>query len=102
MGQSQKSDQKSDQKEALDNKRLKEKSMVAEREKWQKEFVARQAMVEQQMAHRKEMRKVPKVAKAFILLWGGVLACSVILFMMSFHPSTKELVSKILGSFKVF
>ena len=94
--------QRSDKKEAQEKERLKEKAKVDEREKWQKEFVARQAMVEQQMTHRKEMRKVPKVAKAFILLWGGVLAFTVILFMMSFHPSTKVLVSNILGSFKVF
>lgn len=90
-----------DKNAAQEKERLKEKAKVEEREKWQREFVARQAMVEQQMAHRKEMRKVPKVAKVFIIFWAGILGLTVILFMMSFHPSTKQLVSNILGSFKV-
>ena len=98
MGQA----QKSDKNKALEKTKLKELAKQQEREKWQREFVARQSMVEQQMAHRKEMRKVPKVAKAFILIWGSALAFVVVLFMMSFHPGTKQLVSNILGSFRVF
>ncbi len=98
MGQAKRSDKNA----ALEKERLKEKAKIEERDRWQREFVARQNMVAQQMAHRKEMRKVPKMAKAFIMLWGGVLAFVVVLFIMSFNPSTKPIVSKILGAFKVF
>lgn len=93
---------RSDKNAALEKERLKEKAKIEERERWQREFVARQAMVEQQMAHRREMRKVPKVAKAFIVLWASVLAFVVVLFIMSFNPATKNIVSNILGAFKVF
>lgn len=93
---------KLDKNAAQEKEKAKERAKIEERERWQREFVARQAMVEQQMAHRREMRKVPKVAKAFILLWGLVLAFTVVLFVMSFHPATKSTVANILGAFKVF
>jgi uncharacterized membrane protein YvbJ len=98
LGQAQKTDKILER----EKEQQKERAKLEERERWQREFVARQAMVEQQMAHRKEMRKVPKVAKAFLILWGSVFVFSVLLFIMSFHPATKNLVASLLSSFKVF
>lgn len=93
---------KLDKNAAQEKEKAKERAKIEERERWQREFVARQAMVEQQVAHRREMRKVPKVAKLFLVLWGAVLVFTMVLFAMSFHPGTKHIVSNILGAFKVF
>lgn len=75
---------------------------INDREQWQKEFIARQDFVKTQVEQRKQLRKVPKAAWIFMAIWGGVFAFSIMLFLMSFNPTTKPLVSKILGAFSVF
>ena len=79
-----------------------EQEKVAERKQWQEEFVARQQLVQKQMEHRRKMRKVPKVAWAFMALWGSVFVIACLLFIMSFNPATSGIVTKIIGAFKVF
>ena len=76
--------------------------LLEEREMWQKEFIARQNIIQEQVKHRKEKQRVPKAAWAFMAIWGAVFAFSIILFLMSFNPATKDIVSKIIGAFRVF
>lgn len=76
--------------------------IMQEREKWQQEFVSRQDYMTQQVKQRRELRKVPKAAWAFMAIWAGVFGFSILLFLMSFNPATKGIVKSIIGAFKVF
>lgn len=87
-----------------DNEQAKarERQKLAERENWQREFIARQNLIVQQVAKRNELRKIPKPILVFLGLGFFALMGVMALFVMSFNPATKGIVQNIIGAFKVF
>lgn len=63
---------------------------------------AQQEYIQGLVRERQNKMKVPKFAWVFMGLVAAAFFGVIVLFMMSFNPSTKDFVDKAIGSFKVF
>ncbi|MCO4754769.1 MAG: hypothetical protein KC478_09805 [Bacteriovoracaceae bacterium] len=86
----------------LEEQAKREQQRIAEREQWQKEFIARQNLMQSQMEHRRQLQKLPKSTWIFLGAMSLMLGASVILFVMSFNPATSGLVDKVMSIFKFY